>query len=302
MIDDLEVTEGSPDVLPEEAGTLRQVLDLAVSSVDARTSPAQRAERWRQIQAAHVARSPVGGRILLTVGAGAFMYLGSTVYGFAPRLELPNWVPRQPRRDCVGRELEGMIVAIDEDAGAVMISPRLLALRHLRAAASACELVQGSVVSSGAAGLTVDVDGVRGFVPLRELSPDALLTGPEPGSAWRGYVSSVGDTSPQLTQQPPEQRARRALQRRQALALLVPGEIATGRVIRTSSAGALVSVAEGLVWGDVPRAALRSPAGRLLNRGDLARFRIVSRDDRYPAELLLWPAGRCPSSAPPASK
>jgi hypothetical protein len=288
MVDDLEVS--APPGLPPAAGTLRQLLDFAVASIDGGDAR-ERERRWREIKSALDVRNPVRGWILLTLDAGAFIDLGAGVYGFAPRLELPGWVPRLPRQDCVGRELDGMVIAIDNEAGAALISPRLLVLRRARAAVDTYTVVHGSLVSGGPGGLTVDLGGVRGFVPLRELLPAALLTDPEPGSAWNGYVTSIGDTGPVLSQQPPDRRTKRARQRRDALARLAPGELATGQVTRVGSAGALVAFDDGLVWGDVPRAALRTPAGRCLRRGAMVRFRIVSRDHAYPAELVLWPVG-----------
>lgn len=47
------------------------------------------------------------GRVLMTIEAKAFLYLGPDLYGFAPRGELPSWVPGRPDPNYVGRELEG---------------------------------------------------------------------------------------------------------------------------------------------------------------------------------------------------
>ena len=129
------------------------------------------------------------------------------MYGFAPRVELPAWVPRQPRSDCVGRELACTLIALDAEAGVALLSPRLLALRRAREAIGTGEQVHGSVVSVTSTGIVVDLGGARSFVPLAELSPEALLAPPEPTAPWWGYVTGMADTGPLLSQHAPQVRA-----------------------------------------------------------------------------------------------
>lgn len=291
MIDEAEVTDGG-DVAgdpPGRVGTLRALLGLAIDSVDAvGDSPARAA--WRELERAQLERTPVIGRLLLTLQPGAFLQLGSGLYGFAPRVELPAWVPRQPRSECVGRELECSLIALDAEAGVALLSPRLLALRRAREAIGGGRRLRGSVVSATATGIVVDLDGARGFIPLTELSSEALLVAPEPGSAWWGYAIGMADTGPLLSHHDPAARGTRAQSRERMLAELVPGRVASGRVLRTDAAGALVTFADGVVWGHVPRPALRSPAGRRLARGGRADFRVLGRDPGDPTHLQLWPA------------
>ncbi len=292
MIYDAQGTQGrrAPDGSSLDVGTLRHALDLAIQNADGGDKTAQRAAAWEELARAHGEREPVRGKMLLTLEPGAFVQLGPGVYGFAPRVELPSWVPRQPHARSVGRALEGLVIALDAQAGMALLSPRLLALRHARAAGAADRRVQGTIVSASASGLVVDLDGARGFVPLTELPPDSLLEGAEPGNPWRGYVRGVTDTSPLLSQYPVRIRKHRARQREQLLAIMLPGLVETGRLISTSAEGALVAFADGLAWGAVPRAALHSPAGRRLARGTPAQFRILERTGQGTVALWLWPS------------
>ncbi|HEY6779703.1 MAG TPA: hypothetical protein VI111_02045, partial [Thermoleophilaceae bacterium] len=150
------------------------MLELAIEGIDA-PSESEARSSWHALEQAQRERSPVTGRLLLTLQPGAFLQLGPGAYGFAPRVELPAWVPRQPRSDHVGRELECTLIALDVDAGVALLSPRLLALRRAREAIGAGEQVRGSVVAATATGIVVDLDGARGFIALTELSAQALL-------------------------------------------------------------------------------------------------------------------------------
>ena len=287
-----DVTEGcgTPAVLPLDAGTLRHVLDLAIENADGGDGTTVRAAAWDELVQTHRQRKPVRGLILLTLEPGAFVRLGPGIYGFAPRVELPSWVPRQPRASCVGRELEGLVIALDKQAGMALLSPRLLALRHARAAAAADRQVRGSIVSAATTGIVVDLDGARGYAPLTELPPDVLLAGAEPGSPWHGFVTGMTDTSPLLSQFPVRIREHRAQQRERLLDELRPGRVTSGRVIRAGAEGALVTFDDGLVWGTVPRAALRSPVGRRLAEGMPAHFHVLAYAEPDAVALRLWPS------------
>lgn len=290
MIDEAEVTEGD-DLAgdpPVAAGSLHAVLALAIESIDAGSgSPARAA--WRDLERAQRERTPVVGRLLLTLQPGAFLQLGANLYGFAPRVELPAWVPRQPRSNCVGRELECSLMALDAEAGVALLSPRLLALRRARETIGSEQRLRGSVVSATSTGIVVDLDGARGFIPLTELSSEALLVAPEPGSVWWGYAIGMSDTGPLLSQHAPAARAIRARTGERLLAELATGTVATGSVLKTGGAGALVSFGDGVVWGSVPRAALQCPAGRRLAAGVSADFRVLGHDPTDPTRLRLWP-------------
>ncbi len=293
MIDEAEVTEGvvEPGGPPVEAGSLQGVLELAIRSLDAAPESPTRAA-WRQLERAQREREPVIGRLLLTLEPGAFLLLSDGLYGFAPRVELPAWVPRRPRSDCVGRELGCTLIALDAQAGVALLSPRLLALRRAREAIGAGERVHGTVVSVTGTGVVVDLGGARAFVPLAELSAEALLTPPEPGAPWWGHVMGMTDTGPLLSQHAPQVRQARARAGERLLAALVPGAVASGRVLRLGATGALISFEGGIAWGGVPRPGLRCPAGRRLARGASGQFRVLGRDLGAPIQLQLWPTPR----------
>jgi ribosomal protein S1 len=298
MIDEVEVTEGyrSSDSLPFDAGTLRHVLDLAIENADGGDGTPRRAAAWRELERTHREREAVRGQILLTVDAGVFVQLGPGVYGFVPRVELPSWVPRQPRAEQLGRELEGIVIGLDAEAGLALLSPRLLALRRVQAARAADERLEGTVISATGTGVVVDLDGARGVAPLDELAPEGLLSQLEPGDAWHGYAIGMTDTGPLLSHFTASARAQRARAREQILCEFMPGAIRTGLVVRAAAEGVLVAFEGGLVWGSVPRAALRSPAGRRLARGCSASFRVLASDSSSAGDLELWPSAR-PSGA-----
>ena len=247
---------------------------------------------WDAIARARDAGDPVVGRIALTLEAGAFLYLGVEVYGFAPRQDLPAWVPRWPGRSAVGRQLEGIVTGIDEDAGAVFLSPRLAALRAARERAGQPRRMTARVISASVSGLVVDLGGGRGFAPRRELELDWLLEGPLPGSRWRGYVVEMGDA---IVRMSASRRGRArgapagasARWRRSS-----EGMTLSGRVIATGSGGALVVFGDGLVTGLVPAPALRSRLGATLRPDRELTFRVVGRpsdpEDRE-VDLYLWP-------------
>ncbi len=293
MIDEAEVTDGVDQAgePPVESGSLRGVLELAIRALDAAPASPTRAA-WRALERAQRERAAVIGRLQLTVEPGAFLTLDDGMYGFAPRVELPAWVPRQPRSDCVGRELACTLITLDAEAGVALLSPRLLALRRAREAIATGEQVHGSVVSVTSTGIVVDLGGARSFVPLAELAPEALLAPPEPTAPWWGYVTSMADTGPLLSQHAPQVRQARARAAERWLSALRPGSLAWGRVLRVGAAGGLVSFESGIAWGDVPRAGLRSPAGRRLARGASGRFLVLGKDPTAPVQLQLWPAPR----------
>ncbi|HEY6779570.1 MAG TPA: hypothetical protein VI111_01375 [Thermoleophilaceae bacterium] len=298
----LESDERGPRLVPVELvrslapgeDSLRQLVDAAVAAVDAHRERAGMSDDvvWGAIERARDAGDPVVGRIALTLEAGAFLYLGMGVYGFAPRQDLPSWVPRWPHRSAVGRQLEGMVTGIDEQAGAVFLSPRLASLRSARECAGQPRRVTARVVSASVNGLVVDLGGGRGFAPRRELELDWLLEGPQPGSRWRGYVVEMGDAIVRMSSFAPSTRARRASRRERALAALAVGMILGGRVLATGSGGALVCFGDGLVTGLVPAPALKSRLGATLVPDREVSFRIVGRpsdpEDRE-VDVYLWP-------------
>jgi ribosomal protein S1 len=274
--------------------SLRELVDLAIQAVDAtRKSTGMGVDAvWEAIRRARDAGDPVVGRIALTLEAGAFMYLGNGLYGFAPRQDLPSWVPRWPHRNAVGRQLEGIVTGIDEQAGTVFLSPRLAALRAARERAGQSRRVTARIVSASVSGLVVDLGGGRGFAPRRELDLDWLLEGPLPGSRWRGYVVEMGDAIVRLSAFAPGTRARRASRRERALTALSCGMILSGRVIAAGSGGALVAFGDGLVTGLVPAPALRSRLGTQVRPDRELSFRVVGRpsdpEDRE-VDVHLWP-------------
>jgi hypothetical protein len=291
MIEEAAAPEdaGAPDWSTVGAGTVRQILDLAVCSVDASDTTPEHAAAWAALERAFARREPLRGRILLSVDPGAFVDLGPGVYGFAPRLELPDWVPRQPRSDRVGQLLEAIVIAVDREAGSALLSPRLLSLRRAREALDEGRGISGTIISATASGQVVDLDGARGFAALAELLPDRLLEPPRLGSRWHGYVAGISDAGPLLSHYAPHVRAFRAIRRQAILARLVPGVVARATVIKAGRSGALVSFEEGLAWGAVARAALCSPGGRQLRPGVPASFRVLARADAAQSQLQVWP-------------
>jgi S1 RNA binding domain len=293
MIDEAEVREdireaGEPPVDP---GSLLGVLGLAIDAVDAAPTSATR-DGWRELERAQRERTTVVGRLLLTLEPGAFLALGDGVYGFAPRVELPAWVPRQPSPRCVGRELACTLLALDVEAGVALLSPRLLSLRRAREAIGAGEQIQGTVVAVTSTGVVVDLGGARGFAPLAELSSEALLDPPDPAAPWTGYVTAMADTGPLLSQHAPQVRQARAQAAKRMLATLAPGSLTFGRLLRASTSGGLVSLEGGIAWGHVPRAGLHCPAGRRLARGVSGPYLVLENGGATTAPLLLWPAPR----------
>lgn len=299
---DIAADGRGPRLVPVEAvparlagdDTLRELVNAAIEAVDLHRERAGMSDDavWEAIARARDAGDPVVGRIALTLEAGAFLYLGVGVYGFAPRQDLPAWVPRWPHRSAVGRQLEGMVTGVDEEAGAVFLSPRLAALRAARERAGQPRRVTARVVSASVSGLVVDLGGGRGFAPRRELELDWLLDGPLPGSRWRGYVVEMGDAIVRMSSFAPGTRARRASRRERALAALDNGMTLNGRVIASGSGGALVVFGDGLVTGLVPAPALRSRLGATLVPDRELAFRIVGRpsdpEDRE-VDIYLWP-------------
>ncbi len=277
--------------------SLRQLVDDAIAAVDSHRERAGMSDEtvWEAIARARDAGDPIVGRVALTLEAGAFLYLGVGVYGFAPRQDLPSWVPRWPHRSAVGRQLEGIVTGVDEPAGAVFLSPRLAALRSARERAGQARRVTARVVSASISGLVVDLGGGRGFAPRRELELDWLLEGPVPGSRWRGYVVEMGDAIVRMSSFTPNTRARRASRRARALAALSEGMTLNGRVLATGSGGALVTFGDGLLTGLVPAPALRSRVGATLQPDRELAFRVVGRpsdpEDRE-VDLFLWPLPR----------
>ncbi len=286
-----------------EDDSLRQLVDDAIAAVDSHRERAGMSDDtvWEAIARARDAGDPVVGRVALTLEAGAFLYLGVGVYGFAPRQDLPSWVPRWPHRNAIGRQLEGIVTGVDEPAGAVFLSPRLAALRAAREQAGQAKRVTADVVSASISGLVVDLGGGRGFAPRRELELDWLLEGPVPGSRWRGYVVEMGDAIVRMSSFTPNTRARRASRRARALAALGNGMSLSGRVLATGSGGALVAFGDGLLTGLVPAPALRSRIGRALQPDRELSFRVVGRptdpEDRE-VDLYLWPLPEAARSRP----
>jgi ribosomal protein S1 len=280
--------------VPREGDSLRSLVDLAIRAVDVPRglAPMPPAAVWDAVARAREVGDPVAGRIVLTLEAGAFVYLGGDVYGFAARRDLPLWVPRWPGRGTVGRQLEGIVTGIDEEAGAVFISPRLAALRTARERVGGARRVNGRVVSASVSGLVLDLGGARGFAARRELELDWLLAGPQSGSRWRGYVVEMGDAVVRLSVFPPGTRARRASRRERALAAIESGMPLSGRVVAAGSGGALVALGDGLVTGLVPAPAMRSPLGTRVVPDAELMFRVVGRPSDpgdQEVDVHLWP-------------
>jgi hypothetical protein len=297
MIEEAAAPEeaGAPGSSPAGGGTVRQLLDLALQRADGSDATPERAAAWARLEQAFARREPLRGRIMLSVGPGAFMDLGAGLYGFAPRLELPDWVARQPRADQVGRSLEAVVIALDEEAGSALLSPRLLSLRRARDALDQDRGIRGTVISATLSGQVVDIDGARGFVSLDELPPERLLNPPKLGSPWHGYVAGVSDIGPLLSYYAPHVRALRTIERQAALARLQPGSVERATVIGARRSSALVSFDEGLAWGAVVRAAFASPGGRRLAPGVAASFRVLGRCPGSQPQLQLWPAATQPA-------
>jgi ribosomal protein S1 len=289
------VSAGGASSQAAEEESLRALVDLVIRSADIpRGSTTMSGDAvWDAIASARDAGDPVVGRIVLTLEAGAFLYLGSGIYGFAARPDLPFWVPRWPHKDVVGRQLEGMVTGIDEHAGAIFLSPRLASLRAARERSGQPQLITGRVVSASVSGLVVDLGGGRGFAPRRELDLDWLLAGPLPSSRWQGYVVEVGDAIVRLSAFGPSTRARRDSRRERTLAALELGMTIPGRVVAAGAGGALVAHGDGLLAGLVPAPALRSPLGLRVVPDSRLSFRVVGRpsdpDDRE-VDLHVWPS------------
>jgi ribosomal protein S1 len=270
--------------------SLRELVDMTIQAADG-GDPNATAAVWREMKHAKQSGTPVTGSILMTVEAGAFLHLGDGLYGFAPREELPVWVPRRPRRSAVGREIEGVVSGIDEEAGVVYVSPRLLALKRARGCLGISRRVSGRIVTADLDGIEVDIGGARGFAPRRELELDWLLEEPERGIRWRGYVIEMSETALVLSRFGQEARRERAERREAELAELEVGGVATGRVLAVDERGALVAFGDGLVCGAVPRPGIASPAGRRLRAGEEAAFKVVDRRrTSRDADVVLWPA------------
>jgi ribosomal protein S1 len=285
---------GSMSVMSVGAETsLRELIDLTVRAADGGDDPRTTAAQWRELKRAKQSGTPVTGTILMTVEAGAFLHLGEGVYGFAPRGELPVWVPRRPRRNAVGRELEGVVSGIDEEAGVAYVSPRLLALKRARGCLGISRRVSGRIVEADLDGVEVDIGGARGFAPRRELELDWLLEEPERGVRWRGYVIEMSESKLLLSRFGQEARREREERREAELEALSVGGVVDGRVLGIDERGALVALGDGLICGAVPRPALASPAGRRLSEGAEASFTVVGRRAaERDADVVLWPAPR----------
>lgn len=278
--------------VPAEGDSLRSLVDMAVKAADVPRGPMPPGAVWDAVARAREVGDSVVGRIVLTLEAGAFVYLGDGVYGFAARRDLPLWVPRWPGRDAVGRQLEGIVTGIDREAGAVFISPRLTALRLARERTGSSRRVGGRVVSASVYGLVVDLGGARGFAARRELELDWLLEGPVSGSRWRGYVVELGDAIVRLSAYPPGTRARRVSRRERALEAIETGMTLSGRVVAAGANGGLISLGDGLVTGLVPAPAMRSPLGRRVVPDAQLPFRVVGRPadpGEEEVDVHLWP-------------
>jgi S1 RNA binding domain len=279
---------------------IRELVDAVVEAAD----PPDEAAARRLLEEMRRARRnsvPVAAPVLATTDAGAFLYLGSGLYGFAAKSELPMWVPRRIRQDYVGKELEGLVAGIECDLGLVHISPRLLALRRARNCLGVSRRISGRVVSLTLEGLTVDIGGAQGFAPRRELDIEWMLDQLadehfKRGERWRGYVVDIaGGQVPILSQFGSTMRASRQRRREAALAELSPGDDVVGTVVATGSGGALVAFAGGLVTGLVSRRALATPIGWSLVPGTDQTFRVLARvddpdDEGEDIDLRLWPA------------
>jgi ribosomal protein S1 len=185
---------------------------------------------------------------------------------------------------------------MDTHEGSGSVSSRLLALRKARRRLGQPRRMSGRIVSADVDGIMVDLGGVRGFAPRRELELDWLLAGAKPGRRFRGYVTAVGDALVSLSAYGPRQRDARAKRRAESIAAMTarldePAEraVVSGLVLATEPEGALVALEDGLISGFVPGLALDSRpyvlAGRTLD------FRVIGRPDRADRDLdvLLWP-------------
>ena len=279
-------------------GSLRELVELVVRAVDAAMEEAGVAGSgaWEQIRRAQESRAPITGRVLMTFEAGAFLYLGPDLYGFAPRSELPSWVPSRPDRHYVGRELEGAVMDIDEGSRSVVLSPRLLALRKAWRCVGRSRRIGGPIVSADLDGVVVDLGGAKAFAPRNELDLDWLVAGPGPGLRFRGYVTAVGDALVSLSSYGPRRRDKRAARRAAALGEMterldepVDRAVVSGLVLATGEDGAVVALEHGLIAGFVPGLALESRPH--IAAGSTHEFRVIGRPEEPDRDIdvLLWP-------------
>lgn len=289
---------GDPPQGSPAGGSMRELVDLVVRAVDAAADEESSAgsSAWEQIRRAQESRAPITGRVLITVGAGAFLYLGPDLYGFAPRSELPAWVPSRPDRDYVGRELKGAVMDIDEGSRSVVLSPRLLALRKAWRCVRKPRRMSGRILSSDLDGVVVDLGGAKAFAPRSELDLEWLVAGAEPGLRVRGYVIAVGDALVSLSLYGPRRRVKRARRRATALAAMterlhdqVDRAVVSGLVLATGEDGAVVALEGGLIAGFVPGLALDSRPR--IAAGSTLEFRVIGRPEEPDRDIdvLLWP-------------
>ena len=185
---------------------------------------------------------------------------------------------------------------VDEALGSVLISPRRLGLRRAGRHLGVSWRMSGRILSADLDGIVVDLGGVEGFAPRRELELDWLLAGPELGSRFRGYVTAIGDAVVSLSRFGPRQRSERTRRRATLVATLAvrldepaARSVVCGLVLAIGEEGALVSLEDGLIEGLVPGLAL----GRRdhIVEGRHLRFRVIGRPQEpdRDLDLLLWP-------------
>jgi ribosomal protein S1 len=155
---------------------------------------------------------------------------------------------------------------------------------------------RGRIVSADIDGIVVDLDGSEGIVPRHEMELEWLLTSPEPGRPFSGYVTAMEGTVVELSRFGRRERRKRARRRETALESMTarldePGErdVVPGLVLSADDQGALVALEDGLVTGLVPALALESRP--YLTAGRRFYFRIIGRpqDPGRPIDVLLWP-------------
>lgn len=160
---------------------------------------------WAAWRRSMKARASVRARVVAAWPGYLELDLGTPVPARARRGDL---VPRPGSLRAldrfVGREVEGLVIAVEPERRGVVISPRHLAALRFGQAYRDGRKVSGRVVEANQGGLMVEVEGALGFVPRPELPPkQAEAHQSLVGSAWSGYVINATQRKFILSPRPP---------------------------------------------------------------------------------------------------